>query len=391
MTQEVTALVTEFKTQQTELKTALATHAQATKETSVEAKEALAKAMASIQAIDGLKARLEDMEQKAAQSVQRGTMSVKSYGDQVLMSDDIKNFLAKKTATASVDLELKATILNADGSGVPDKTLAPSTRGELVVGARRLLRLEDVIPSGTIDGSSYEFPRELAITNNADMRADGAAAAESGVTFELVQRNVQEVSTFIPVSSNALADQGPLKAHLEALLGYMTDYKTESCVFAGTGVGLQLYGLTSTGSFTAFTPTAGETLVDGISRAIEQVQLANYAADTIIMHPSVWFAIGRMKTSTGEYVFGSPLTGLLTPQLFGIPVVVTPACPVGKVMVLNAALAFQILNRAKTTVTMANQHADFFVKGCVVLLATRRLVVASKRPASVAYGNLQTP
>jgi len=388
MTQAVEGLVAEFKAKQVEITDALKAHAQATKETSVEAKEALQKAMDGIKAIDGLKARLEDMEQKAAEGAKRGTQSVESYGDLVLKSDDIKQYIAKKATTASVELELK-TILNSDGDGVPDKTLAPAQRGELVSGARRVLRIEDVIPSGTIDTSSYEFPRELAVTNNAAPRADGAAAAESNVTFELVQRNVQEVSTWIPVSRNALADQGPLKAHLEALLGYMVAAKVEQQIFAGTGVGLQLYGLTSTGSFTAFAPTAGETIVDGISRAIEQVQLADYAADTIIMHPSVWFAIGRMKTTTGEYVFGSPLNGLLTPTLFGLPVVVTAACPVGKVMVLNAALAFQILNRAKVTVTMADQHADLFVKGCVALMATRRLVVASKRPASVAYGDLQ--
>jgi hypothetical protein len=55
------------------------------------------------------------------------------------------------------------------------------------------------------------------------------------------------------------------------------------------------------------------------------------------------------------------------------------------------SLAFQILNRAKVTVTLAEQHADLFIKGCVALLATRRLVVASKRPASVAYGDLTAP
>lgn len=387
MTQQVESLVAEFKTKQTEISTAIQALTTASKETSTEAKEALQKALDGIKALDGFKARLEDIEQKAAEGAQRGTASLQDYGDIVLKADDIKNYLARKSNTGSVDLELK-TILNADGSGVPDKTLAPSARGELVVGARRILRIEDVIPSGTIDTSSYEFPRELAVTNNAANRADGAAAAESGVTFELVQRNVQEVSTWIPVSRNALADQGPLKAHLEALLGYMVQAKVEQQVFAGTGVGLQLYGLTSTGSFTAFTPTADETIVDGISRAIEQVQLADYAADTIIMHPSVWFAIGRMKTTTGEYVFGSPLNGLLTPSLFGLPVVVTAACPAAKVMVLNAALAFQILNRAQVTVTMADQHADLFIKGCVALMATRRLVVASKRPASVAYGDL---
>lgn len=385
MTQQVEGLVAEFKAKQTEITDALKAHAQTTKETSVEAKEALAKAMDGIKAIEGLKSRLEDMEQKAAEGAQRGTQSVESYGDLVLKSDEIKQYLSGKVSKATVEVK---TILNSDSSGVPDKTLAPAQRGELVVGARRVLRLEDVLPGGTIGTSSYEFPRELAVSNNAAPRADGAAAAESNVTFELVQRNVQEISTWIPVSRNALADQGPLKAHLENLLGYMVNFKVEQQIFAGTGVGLQVYGLTSTGSFTAFTPTAGETIVDGISRAIEQVQLADYAADTIVMHPSDWFAIGRMKASDGTYIFGSPMSGLLTPTLFNLPVVVTAACPQGKVLVMNAALAFQVLNREGVTVTMADQHADLFIKGCVALMATRRLVVAGKRPASVAYGNL---
>jgi HK97 family phage major capsid protein len=352
----------------------------------LEAKAALEKAVAAVKASETLTARMDELEQKAAQGAQRGTVSKQTYGDIVLASDEIKQFIAGRANKASVEVK---TILTANGDGVPDKTLVPSARGELVVGARRVLRLEDVIPSGNIDSSSYEFPRELAVQLGATNRADGAAATESGVTFELVQRNVQEITTWIPVSKNALADAPVLKAHLDQLLSYAVDFKSEQQIFAGSGVGLQIYGLTSAGSFTPFEPAAGETVVDGISRAIEQVQLANYSADTIVLHPSVWFAIGRMKTTTGEYVFGSPLTGLITPTLFGIPVVVTAAIPVGKVLVMNAAVAFKLLNRSGIVVSMAEQHADLFIKGCVALLATRRLVLAGQRPASVAYGDLQ--
>lgn len=386
MSEAVSQIITDLGKKNAEIEINLKAAMAATSETSLEAKSALSKAIAAIGDIEGIKARLDEAEQKLVQSVNRGTQDLKSLGDFAIESQGFKDFMSSRVTNGKV--EVKNTLLSANAQGVSDTTLTQAQRGDLVGGQFRILKLEDLLPSGTIESSSFEFPRENVFVNGAEMRADGAPAGEATLGFELVQRNVQEISHFMPISKNAARHSSILKAYVEKRLVYGVNFKAEQAIFSGSGVGLEVYGMTSDGSCTPFVPTAGESILDAVSRALVQVQLADFSADGIVMHPATWGSLSRLKTSTGEYLLQSPLQGQITPTLYGVPVVVTAACPVGKVLVGNMAMAYMVLNNANVTIEIANQHADCFIKGVDVILATRRLVVAGMRPASVVYGDL---
>ena len=73
----------------------------------------------------------------------------------------------------------------------------------------------------------------------------------------------------------------------------------------------------------------------------------------------------------------------MEPRLFGLPVVLTTAMLVDKFLVGNFRAAATIYDRWTARVEVATEHADFFVRNLVAILAEERLALgdqAARRP-----------
>ena len=93
-----------------------------------------------------------------------------------------------------------------------------------------------------------------------------------------------------------------------------------------------------------------------------------------------------MKNTQGDYLLGAPGANV-EPRLFGLPVVLTTAMLVDKFLVGNFRAAATIYDRWTARVEVATEHADFFVRNLVAILAEERLALAIKRPAALVYGD----
>jgi HK97 family phage major capsid protein len=250
----------------------------------------------------------------------------------------------------------------------------------------RTLRVKDLLPQGNTNSNAVEFTRELLFTNNAAGAAEGASKAQSTLTFELYTAPVVTIAHWLKVSNQVRDDAPALMAYIENRLRYGVELAEEAQIIAGAG-GQNLIGMVTSPNFTAFTPASGDTAIDSANKAIRALDGADYPSTGIIMNPATWGKIERLKSSTNEYIVGSPF-GQIVPTLWGKPVALTPSMTADKLLTAAFNMAFMYLTRKETVVEMFDQDDTNAQKNLITIRAEKRAVLGGLRPASVRYGNL---
>ncbi|WP_245465547.1 phage major capsid protein [Mesorhizobium sp. M6A.T.Ce.TU.016.01.1.1] len=93
-----------------------------------------------------------------------------------------------------------------------------------------------------------------------------------------------------------------------------------------------------------------------------------------------------MKDGDGRYILGDP-QAVVQPALFGLPVVPTKAMAVDKFLVGSYQQAGTLYDRWAARVEVSTEHADFFVRNLVAILAEERIGLAVKQPTALTYGD----
>lgn len=359
-----------------------------TQATAEEVKTAIAKAEALATKIEEQAGSILSLEQRLAEDVISGKASPKSLGDIIIEAEAFTEFAKGNTQKMRVEAN---TITGQEGSPPENSdTLVPAQRQSgIVPGAFRNLRVADLMPVINVSSNAYEYTRELLFTNNAAETEEAAQKPESVLTFELVTENIRTIPTFIKASKQILDDAPALRSYIDTRLRYAVDYRMDSQLVNGTGVGQNIAGILKTGNHTVFSPVTGEKQLDSLNRAQAQVQAAEYEGTGYIMNPADWHAIERLKVGTSDdrYVVGNPL-GVIGRILWGKPVALSNAVPSGKFIYANFDIAYSILNRMGTVVEMFEQDEDNVQKNLLTIRAEKRGALASQRPASSVAGLL---
>lgn len=152
-----------------------------------------------------------------------------------------------------------------------------------------------------------------AITRGADVKAEGAAYAESAITWIERTLSVQKITDSIPVTKEAFNDIEFIKGELDRLLNINMLLKEDSQLYSGSGVAPNLKGVNVSA------PTAQATLgaapyvgtVEGANVydliAVLRVVIstnaqAKYAPDAVTLNPSDVLRYKLLKGSDGHYV-----------------------------------------------------------------------------------------
>lgn len=349
-------------------------------------KEALNRANDLATQIGAISTQIVELEQKLSDDVIQGKEKIQTLGNMVIKSEAFKQYAAGNTSRFRIEAN---TIIGQEGSPPEnsDTLVAPQRLPGIIPGAFRALRVRDVIPQGATSSNMVEYTRELAFTNNAAETAEGAAKPESAITFELTQAPVRTIAHFLKVSKQVLEDAVALQSYIDTRLRYGVDLRYDAQLLNGNGTGQNISGITKSGNFTAFTPTSGDTALDSINRAIYSVLSADYAATAVMLNPTDWGKIERLKGSDNHYVIGNP-QGIMGPTLWGLPVVVTNNLTAGKLLVGAFNISHQVWNRSGTVVEMFEQDEDNVQTNLVTVRAEARGCLATYKPASVYYGNL---
>lgn len=129
---------------------------------------------------------------------------------------------------------------------------------------------------------------------------------------------------------------------------------------------------------------AGDTVLDTLEKAETALRTgAAYAqADGVVMHPSAWSGLRRLKDSQGRYLFTSDATNDVVPTIFGVPVILTTIIDPGTALVGAFQLGALLLIRTGMTVTVNNQGDQQFSYNKTLWRAELRETLCVTRPAA---------
>ena len=253
---------------------------------------------------------------------------------------------------------------------------------------KRRLTVRDLLPVVQITTGAVEYPSQTNRVNNAANVVEGDAKPESayGWTMETVTPKI--IAHWVPASRQILDDAPQLRDIIDTELLYGLGLREESQLLNGSGTGENLEGLVTAATPYAapFDPAGTETMLDTIALAILQNALADEPADGIVIHPSDWMRMRLLKDADGKYILGDPATAV-APVLFGLPVVATQAMAIDKFLVGNFRRAATLYDRWVPRVEVSTEHADFFTRNLVAILAEERIALAQKNAAALTYGD----
>ena len=343
-------------------------------------------------AIDALGVQQREMADRLVVLEQKGTgrgettAPDNTWGGQLIKSDKYQSFAAGQTGKARI--EVKNTLTGADANVAPDR------KPGIVPGAAPVLTLESLLPSTATSSNAIEFTKEASYTNSAAEAAEGAAKAESALTWSLVNMPVSTVAHWIKISRQLAMDNVALAAYVNARMTYGVNRRVETQLVSGNGTAPNISGFLNTGNFTAHgyaNANLGTVLkkLVLIRRIIGDLQNAGYAPDGIVLNPVDWAIIETdlMTEGSGNTARVS-VDAVGRPTLFGLPVVASVGMTSDNVAVGAFAQASMIYNREGVIVELSDSDSDNFTKNLVTVRAERRLALATEIPAAIRAGDL---
>ncbi len=350
-----------------------------------EANEKADKAIVDLEAIRG---EVTELSQKLAQSRRGGDdePALKSLGFEVANHPDIKAY-AEGGSKGTVGISVKAVTSSTTSAG----DLIRNDRQVDITGlARQVPRVRDLLTPGRTDGNAIEYAYQTTRTNNAAVTEETTQKPESNYVWEVDTAPVRTIAHWVPVSRQAMDDIPQLESLVDGELRYGLDDAEDAELLLGDGTGQHLDGLYT--QATAYAQPSGTgvtspTRVDQLRLAILQVELADYAPDGLILHPSAWAGIELAKDSAGGYLFANP-QGVAGPVLWGRRVVPTKRIGSGNFLTGAFKLAAQIFDRMDTEVRISDQDRDNFIKNMLTVRAEKRLALVVRRPGALVKGTL---
>jgi HK97 family phage major capsid protein len=239
-------------------------------------------------------------------------------------------------------------------------------------------------------------------TNNAAAVAERSASATFGVkpqssmSFEGVQTSVKTLAHWEAAHRNVLADEPQLRSIIDNELMYGLRLQEDAQILNGDGTGENLTGILQTSGIQtydwsdgAYSATAGmsDTKADAIRRAATLSFLAYYEPSGVVMHPNDWEDIELTKDGNGQYLIAVSVAMGGEPKVWRLPIVETPAMTEGVALVGSFGQGAQLYDREQASIRISEQHADFFIRNAIVILAEQRLALAVKRPESFVKVN----
>jgi len=328
-----------------------------------------------------LRAEFTELAQKDTRRGGDGQPVRKSLGEFVAESEEVKAY--KGVGTIKIDVK---AITSAGGSGGGLITVDRQT--DAVEIPRRQVRVRSLLMPGRTGSSSIEYPRQTTRTNAAAPVAENTTKPESDYGWTVATAPVRTIAHWVPVSKQAMDDAPQLASLIDGELRYGLDLAEDIQLLSGDGTGQNLHGLIPQASayVAPIDPPGTETSIDQLRLGILQVELADFPADGIVLHPSDWALIELTKTADGAYVFANP-TARAGPTLWGQPVVSTTGITIDKFLVGAFQMAGQIFDREDTEVLISSEDRDNFIKNMLTVRAEKRLALAVKRRAALVYGD----
>lgn len=350
----------------------------------------------------------------------------KSLGELFLESPEFKALKESGGANMPTPFSLETTdlggfgrkdVFTANVGAGPITKFGRTQRDATVPRSQRTTRVRDLFPVALTDSNLIEYFRVIGFGTTRLDHSSGArpvrerAAGTDGISaplgnntdvfglkpksnlrFESAQAPVRTIAHYEVAHRNVLADEPQLQSTINNELLYGLRLEEDKQILLGDGTGENLLGILNTPNIQTYLQgsTAGaadETKADALRRAATRAILAYYPPSGYVLHPYDWEDIELTKaTGDGQYVMATNVAIGAETRAWRQPVVESPAMPEGTFLTGAWGLGAQLYDRQQANVRIADQHADFFIRNAVAVLAEMRLALAVKRPESFVKG-----
>lgn len=252
---------------------------------------------------------------------------------------------------------------------------------------QRRLFVRDLVSVQGTGLSSVPYIRELnAATNETGAAAVAENAAKTEVTMAWEQDDapIRKIAAWIPVTTEILEDAPTLRGYIDTRLPYMLSVREELQLLSGTGTAPQIKGILNFSGLQTQAAVNADPF-QTIAAAIGKIELVDGEADGIAMHPTkFWTVLATRQANHFDGGYGAagamaaPFGGP-TREIWGLPVVRTRSLTATQCVVGSWRMGATIFDRASTSITVGNQHSDYFTNNKVAVLAEQRLGFAVHR------------
>jgi len=345
--------------------------------------------------------RLDKMEVENKKDNFEGVYRTKSemFGDALNKSESFKAM--KEGTRSNAGFEVKADVLiSSDFSGATSERDATGVMR--VDGIKRdpanVTNMVGIIPVGSTDSNVVRFVKESAYTDNGAATAEGSAPSDS--EFELTAEDavVQKMAAVMTISQEMLDDTPALSSYLSQRIPNKLNATIDDQLIGGSGTSPNLKGLLNGG--TAFVTGASGAFYQSIDNAQEldvlyvalnQLALANYAANGIVLNPTDFHKIALLKDTTNEYLRGNSIVsadGFL--RINGVPVYMNNKLAAGKFIVGDFSQGSQVWQREGVRIDFGYEDSDNFSKYLVSVRGIARLAHSIYLPNAFVQGTFST-
>jgi HK97 family phage major capsid protein len=324
----------------------------------------------------------------AGQTLGAAFVASKEYADLVAsgnLQSDRSSFRSTPFQAAATDV-----IHSTPSTGPGSALVTPEYLPGIVPLPQRDLTVRALFGAGTTQSDTITYAQQnafdkasgsLAVKQSTSPTDAGGLKKQSSIAWERLTSPVETIATWMAATRNQLADAGQIRALIDNALRLMLGLEEEDQLLNGNGTSPNLSGIydqaIQTSDVTGLT-SDGEPNIDGIRNAarLVKVGLSRLTADAIVMNPTDSMYLDLTVDGESRYRVGDPFSqavGAGPRPIWGLRRVESEAIAEGHALIGAFNAGATVLERQGITILTADQHADFFVRNLVVVLAEERL------------------
>jgi HK97 family phage major capsid protein len=249
--------------------------------------------------------------------------------------------------------------------------------------AQRMPFILDLIGRGTTTSNVIEWVEEVAGEGGSDYTTEGSKKNQIDADFKTDSERVQKITVFVKVSEEMLADIDFMASYInDKLINQKLQLKLDAELLSGAGGGSAINGILTqatawaAGSFAGTIIAANE--FDVLRTAIDQIMVANFMPNYIVMHPSDVTKMKLTKTTEGQYLFPTFIMPGGTQEVDGIRIIANTGMTAGTFLVMDGTKATAYFKEGINIKT--GWSSDDFEKNL-------RTIIGEVRVANVIEGN----
>lgn len=283
-----------------------------------------------------------------------------------------------------------------------DMTVAADFTGEVIPADRvagykfdptRPVHIRQLLAQGSTQSDVVRYVKESGYSNGAAATAEGAALTQSDFDMTASDANVRKIGTYFRISEEMLADTPQLTSYISTRAPEKLLEVEDAQILSGAGTGAELSGIIgdaadfAAGSLAGTVESANE--YDVIVASLNQLALANYNADTILLNPSDFHKILLLKDTQNNYLKDQVYNGL-QPVFMGVKVVLNTAIAAGTFLIGNFSVGTQLWVRDGLNVEFFREDGTNVRDGFVTVRVSERIALTNYLPNAFVNGSFAT-